>query len=57
MREMQEREKQAQLYYRNEQVQRQEEMDPFNMNAQQLHEFFQNRGRKPQKQQADEPDW
>ncbi|GAB4276407.1 MAG: hypothetical protein Kow0029_18340 [Candidatus Rifleibacteriota bacterium] len=55
MREMKERERQAQLYYRND-AQRQEELDPFEMDARQLHEFFQNRGRKSQPK-SDEPDW
>ncbi|MFZ5949575.1 MAG: tetratricopeptide repeat protein [Candidatus Rifleibacteriota bacterium] len=55
MREMQEREKQAQLYYRND-PQRIEEMDPFNMNAQQLQEWMKNRGR-PKSKETDEPDW
>ncbi|MEW6712909.1 MAG: tetratricopeptide repeat protein, partial [Candidatus Riflebacteria bacterium] len=55
MREMQEREKQAQLYYRND-PQRIEEMDPFNMNAQQLQEWMKNRGR-PKPKETDEPDW
>lgn len=55
MRQLQEREKQAQLYYRNE-PQRRDEADPFNMNAQQLQEFFHNRGRKKQ-ESGDDPDW
>jgi hypothetical protein len=53
---MQERERQAQLHYRNE-SQRMEEVDPFNMNSQQLHEWFENRGRRQQQTPADEPDW
>jgi hypothetical protein len=57
LKELQERERQAQLYYRNDpQPRRREQLDPFNMNAQQLNEFFRNRGR-PQQEKKDEPDW
>jgi Ca-activated chloride channel family protein len=56
LQQMQERERQAQLHYRNE-SQRMEEVDPFNMNSQQLHEWFENRGRRQQQTPADEPDW
>jgi len=56
LQQMQERERQAQLHYRNE-PQRLDEEDPFNMDAQQLEEWLQNRGRRRQPQQTDEPDW
>jgi hypothetical protein len=55
LRELQEREKQAQLYYRND-PQRQEQLDPFEMDARQLQEFFRNRGRRAPKNN-EEPDW
>jgi Ca-activated chloride channel family protein len=56
LQQMQERERQAQLHYRNE-PQRMDEEDPFNMDARQLQEWMQNRGRRRQQQPADEPDW
>lgn len=56
LQQMQERERQAQLYYRNE-PQRTDEADPFNMNAQELHEWFENRNRRRPQSPADEPDW
>ena len=57
LRELKEREKKGQLYYRNE-PQRQEELDPFSMNAHQLRDFFRNRGRGGRnKPKSDEPDW
>jgi len=56
LQQMQERERQAQLHYRNE-PQRNDEADPFDMNAQQLNEWFENRSRPRSRQQADEPDW
>lgn len=56
LQQMQERERQAQLHYRNE-PQRTDEADPFNMNAQELHEWFENRNRRRPQSPADEPDW
>jgi uncharacterized protein YqcC (DUF446 family) len=56
LKQMQERERQAQLHYRND-PQRMQEDDPFNMDAQQLREWLANRGRRRQKQPTDEPDW
>lgn len=56
LQQMQERERKAQLHYRNE-PQRTDEADPFNMNAQQLQEWMQNRGRPRQQPSGDEPDW
>ncbi len=55
LQQMQERERKAQLHYRNEQ--RTDEADPFNMNAQQLQEWMQNRGRTRQQPSGEEPDW
>jgi tetratricopeptide (TPR) repeat protein len=57
LRELKEREKKGQLYYRNE-PRRQEEMDPFSMDAHQLRDFFRNRGRgRRNKPKNDQPDW
>jgi tetratricopeptide (TPR) repeat protein len=57
LKQLQEREKQAQLHYRNETTRRDDEIDPFDMNARQLHEFFQNRHRRRPGKKSDEPDW
>lgn len=56
LQQMQERERQAQLHYRNE-TQRTDEADPFTMDAEQLQEWMQNRGRPRQQPSGDEPDW
>ncbi|MGM0599950.1 MAG: tetratricopeptide repeat protein [Candidatus Rifleibacteriota bacterium] len=58
LRDLKEREKKGQLYYRNE-PRRQEETDPFSMNARQLRDFFRNRGRRGRSKPGtdDEPDW
>ena len=56
LQQMQERERQAQLHYRNE-PQRMDEVDPFEMDAQQLQEWFENRGRRSPRPPTDEPDW
>ena len=55
LKEMERREREAQVYYRNE-PQRSDEADPFEMDAEQLRDWFEQR-RRPQKQATDEPDW
>ncbi len=56
LKEMEAREREIQLRYRNEQ-QRSEEMDPFEMDADELRNWFEKRRRPAQKPSADEPDW
>ena len=60
LKDLEEREKEVQLRYRNDPQRREdlEDMDPFFMDSDQLREFFQRRqGIKPKKPQSDEPDW
>lgn len=57
LREMERREAELQGRARNEAVpQRREEMDPFNMSAEELRDWMENR-RRPQSRQSDTPDW
>lgn len=56
MRELKEREKKGQLYYRND-PKRQEDLDPFEMDARQLQEFYRNRGRRKPDPKSEDPDW
>ncbi|MDD3000877.1 MAG: tetratricopeptide repeat protein [Candidatus Riflebacteria bacterium] len=56
LKEMQQREAELQRRARNEGVRQREEADPFEMNAQELHDWMQNRGR-PTPTNSDEPDW
>ncbi len=57
LREMERREADLQGRARNEAIkQRREEMDPFNMNAQELRDWMHNR-RRPQSKEQDVPDW
>lgn len=54
LKDMEQREREYQLHARNER--RNDELDPFEMDAEQLRQWMQNRGR-PQQQKTDEPDW
>ncbi len=56
LKEMEAREREIQLRYRNDQ-QRSEEADPFEMDADELRNWFENRRRPVQKPTTDEPDW
>ncbi|MFZ2958785.1 MAG: tetratricopeptide repeat protein [Candidatus Ozemobacteraceae bacterium] len=64
LKQMEEREREVQLRYRREprqgQPEREEQLDPFGMDAEQLREFFENRGRPraaPKSQGQDAPNW
>ncbi len=56
LKEMERREKEAQLYYRNE-PRRSDEVDPFEMDAQQLREWMEKRRRPQAPAPSDGPDW
>ncbi len=56
LKEMERREKEAQLYYRNE-PRRSDEIDPFEMDAQQLREWMEKRRRPQAPKPSDGPDW
>ena len=56
LKEMQQREADLQRRARNENTGQREEVDPFEMNAQELRDWMQNRGR-PNPALSDEPDW
>lgn len=56
LKEMQQREAELQRRARNEGVRQRQEADPFEMNAQELRDWMQNRGR-PSPTNSDEPDW
>ncbi len=56
LKEMERREKEAQLYYRNE-PRRSDEIDPFEMDAQQLREWMEKRRRPQAPAPSDGPDW
>lgn len=56
LKEMERREKEAQLYYRNE-PRRSDEIDPFEMDAQQLREWMEKRRRPQAPTPSDGPDW
>ena len=56
LKEMERREKEAQLYYRNE-PRRSDEIDPFEMDAQQLREWMEKRRRPQAPKPSDAPDW
>lgn len=56
LKEMERREREAQLYYRNE-PRRSDEIDPFEMDAQQLREWMEKRRRPQAPAPSDGPDW
>lgn len=56
LKEMERRDKEAQLYYRNE-PRRSDEVDPFEMDAQQLREWMEKRRRPQTPAPSDGPDW
>lgn len=55
LKEMEQREREIQLRYRNEQSA--EQLDPFQMDAEQLRDFFENRRRPQQPSPSDTQDW
>lgn len=55
LKEMEQREREIQLRYRNEQST--EQLDPFQMDAEQLRDFFENRRRPQQPSPSDDQDW
>lgn len=59
LKELEQREREIQLRYRQDpdQARRDEEMDPFMMDPDQLQRFFEQRGRQKAKPNQDSPDW
>ncbi len=56
LKDMENREREAQLRARNENVRREDEADPFTMDARELREWFE-KSRRPAQPKGNEPDW
>jgi len=57
LRELEQRERELQMHYRNDPQRNDEEGDPFYMNSRQLQDFFQGRRTPKKPKQEDAPDW